>query len=456
MIGVAAWRSRLARSFPVYYGWAILGVSSWVSYSSRPVMAVATLSIFLVPMSEDFGWSRGVFSGAVSLGGVCAVAVSPLVGWWIDRHGSGAVVAAGSAMVGACAVGLALISQPWAFYALYVPGRMAFASPLELGTSTAVSNWFIRRRAMALALLNVTHGTGLAIMPLVAHAIILGWSWRVAWASLGAYTLAVGILPALLLMIRRPEDVGLKADPRPGGTTRVGDTPESATASASTASTLPSTLPNTQIDAAEMEVSEPRFTLRQAMGTRSLWLLAAFSAAGFMVQGGVSLHQAPHYIQQGISTTGAALAVSTFAFSQVPAGLAWSFLAARVPVRFLLALAGLCVGAGALGTGLSTSLGAALASAGTLGVGVGGLHVMLRLTWADYYGRTYLGSIRGFTLPVQIAGQAVGPIVAGFLYVATGGYETPFFIFAGAASAAGLLVLSAAPPMRRSVPGSVQ
>ena len=125
------WRSRLSDRLPFYYGWIIFGVLAAVSYSSRPTMAVATLSVFLVPMTKEFGWSHGVFAGAVSLGGICAVAISPAVGWWIDRHGSEMIIAAGGAITGACALGLSLISNTWAFYALYVPGRMAFASPLE-------------------------------------------------------------------------------------------------------------------------------------------------------------------------------------------------------------------------------------------------------------------------------------------------------------------------------------
>ena len=185
-------------------------------------MAVATLSVFAVPMTREFSWSYGLFSGVVSLGGLCAIGVSPFIGRLIDRYGSGAILAITAAIVGGCAFGLSLISQAWAFYALYVPGRMAFASPLELGTTTAINNWFIRRRPFALFLLTVTQSTGLAAMPLVAQFLIGGWEgfggwgWRNAWAWLGIFTLVVGILPALLLVARRPEDMGLTADPRRG------------------------------------------------------------------------------------------------------------------------------------------------------------------------------------------------------------------------------------------------
>ena len=391
-------------------------------------MAVATLSIFLVPMTSDLGLSRGLFSSAVSLGGVCAVAVSPVVGWWIDRRGAGTMVALGGALVGFCAIGLAFVTHSWAFLLLYLVGRMSFASPLELGTSTAVSNWFIRRRPLALGLLNGSQGTGLALMPFVAHLIIVGWDWRVAWASLGLYTLMVAVVPALLLIRRRPEDMGLEPDPA--------SRPEGGPAHSTTQPGDPATMP----------AVERSFTLRQASVTRAFWVLALFSGAGYMVQAGVSLHQAPHYISQGLSGSAAAVTVSIFAISQVPGGLFWAALARRVPVRFLLALTGFVVAAGAVGSAVSSTLLGGAVAASALGAGVGGLHVLLRLAWADYYGRRHLGSIRGVALPVQIGGQAVGPVVAGFMYDSTQSYGKAFVIFASAVSLAALMVLTAIPP----------
>ena len=426
-------RMRLARRLPFYYGWVILAIAATSSYAARPLMSVAVLSVFMVPMTEAFGWSRGLFSGAVSLGGLCGVIISPVVGRLIDRYGSGWLLSATAAVAGACAVGLSLITQAWAFYALYVPGRMVFASPLELGTTTAVSNWFVRRRAFALALLGVTHGTGLAAMPLVAQGLIAGWGWRSAWASLGLYTLAVGITPTLLLMVRRPEDLGLEPDPAP---------PSLASPGVSRTTRI-------RAKAGEQDVGvrrEHQFTLLQALHTRAFWVLAAFSAAGYMVQAGVSLHQVAHYLGQGLSGRSAAITASVFAFAQVPGGLLSSALTRRLPVRGILALSGLAVALGAAGTALSSTLVGGTVFSGLLGAGVGGLHLLFPLAWADYYGRQHLGTIRGITLPVQIAGQAVGPITAGFVFDATGSYHVAFVVFACVVTLGSVLVLTAVPP----------
>ena len=403
-------------------------VASVPSFGARPVMAVATLSVFVVPMTDEFGWSRAQFSGAVSLGALFGLLVSPFAGRLIDRYGSGVLLSASSAVVGLCAIGLSLTSPIWSFYALYVPGRAVFSSPLELGTSTAVSNWFIRRRPMGLAYMGVIQGIGLTIFPVIAQILIDGWGWRTAWLAVGIFTLSTGIIPMLLLMARRPEDMGLEADPEKGRRT----VPTSDVA----ASGAPPSATDT----------ESNYTVRQALATRAFWLLAIFSVFGFVVQAGVSLHQVPHYIGQGVPTHLAALTASTFAFGQVPGGVFWSFWARRVPLRVLLSVAAATMSVGAIGTGFSSSLSTGIPMGFLLGVGVGGIHLLLRLTWADYYGRLHLGSIRGLTLPAQIGGQAIGPIIAGFMYDSTGGYETPFTAFGIIVAFAAVMVLTATPP----------
>ena len=418
----------MAQRLPFYYGWVILAVASVPSFGARPVMAVATLSVFVVPMTDEFGWSRAQFSGAVSLGALFGLLVSPFAGRLIDRYGSGVLLSASSAVVGLCAIGLSLTSPIWTFYALYVPGRAVFSSPLELGTSTAVSNWFIRRRPMGLAYMGIIQGIGLTIFPVIAQVLIDGWGWRTAWLAVGIFTLSTGIIPVLLLMARRPEDMGLEADPEKDHRT----VPTSDVAAAR----APPSASNT----------ESNYTVRQALATRAFWLLAIFSVFGFVVQAGVSLHQVPHYIGQGVPTHLAALTASTFAFGQVPGGVFWSFWARRVPLRVLLSVAAATMSVGAIGTGFSSSLSTGIPMGFLLGVGVGGIHLLLRLTWADYYGRLHLGSIRGLTLPAQIGGQAIGPIIAGFMYDSTGGYETPFTAFGIIVAFAAVMVLTATPP----------
>jgi hypothetical protein len=84
------------------------------------------------------------------------------------------------------------------------------------------------------------------------------------------------------------------------------------------------------------------------------------------------------------------------------------------PRRFVLAISGLCAPLGAMGTALSSTLAWGILSAAVIGSGVSGLHLLLRLAWADYYGRQHLGHPRhhpaganrarpwGQSLPVRV------------------------------------------------------
>jgi MFS family permease len=141
-----------------------------------------------------------------------------------------------------------------------------------------------------------------------------------------------------------------------------------------------------------------------------------------------------------------------FALAQVPGGLLWSAVTRHIPVRFVLSISGFCVALGAMGTALSGSLLWGILSAAVIGGGVGGLHLLLRLAWADYYGRQHLGTIRGVTLPVQLGGQAVGPVAAGFVFDATGSYHVVFLVFAVVVALGSLLVMAAIPPNSADTP----
>ena len=422
------WLAALAKRTPVYYGWVVFAIASSTSYGARPVMSAATLSVFVVPMTTHFGWSRGLFAGAFSLGGLCAVAIMPWAGRLVDRYGSGAVIAAGSAIAGCSAIALAFVGQVWAFYLVYVPGRIVFSSLLEIGPSTVVSNWFIRRRPISLALLSISQGIGLAIMPLVAQWIIGGWSWQTAWVCLGVYTVALGVVPPLLFMARRPEDLELQADPGSNDSERQRSSPSRSG---------PQTV-GTPVEAS--------YTVRQALRTRAFWALAIYAGANFMGQAGVSVHLASHYMDQGLPGSEAALTISSFATAQIVTSYLWSRMTSWLPARILLAMAGFSLGIGSLAVASTASLEAGLMAAWLIGTGVSGATLLLRLTCANYYGRQNLGSITGLILSVQTAGQAMGPVVAGFIFDLTGSYWASFLFFAIIASLSGILALSATQP----------
>src|SRR5499427_10795765 len=90
----------LSGRLPFFYGWVILGCLCCAGFA-RQGPGVATLSIFVAPLTREFGWSRAALSGAVSLGGVLAALASPLIGPLVDRYGSRTALSAAVLVTGA-------------------------------------------------------------------------------------------------------------------------------------------------------------------------------------------------------------------------------------------------------------------------------------------------------------------------------------------------------------------
>ncbi|MDP2953731.1 MAG: MFS transporter [Chloroflexota bacterium] len=90
----------------------------------------------------------------------------------------------------------------------------------------------------------------------------------------------------------------------------------------------------------------------------------------------------------------------------------------------------------------------AFAYAIAYGTGLGGIFTLEAVIFADYFGRNFLGSIRGFVLPFQTVGAAIGPLVSGLFYDLTGHYEGAFAIFAVGFGLSALLAFMAKRPTR--------
>src|SRR4051812_40836854 len=399
---------------PLFYGWIVLACLCCAGFA-RQGPAVATLSIFVEPLTREFGWSRTALSGAVSLGGLLAAIAAPLIGPVLDRRGSRLVLCAAVLTNGVALLLLSLTPSLLVFYLLFCIARLSWAAPFELGLYGALNNWFVRRRATASSLATLAQQIGLVAMPLLAQFAMLEQGWRAGWLALGAATLLVGFVPAWLFLVRRPEDLGLSPDgiAAPAG-------PHAAASPA---------------------VPEPAFSRRQALGTGSFWLLLLYTVLVYPVQAGVSLHQAPFLIERGIDPTIAATIVSTFSLTSALATLACGALPRAVPMRYKLALTGAILTLGVL---LLLGVGSAFEgyiAAGVFGFGIGAILTLLPIAWADYFGRAHFGAIRGLALPAQVLAQAVGPLLSGALHDLTGSYAASlqcFVVLAGLSAVAAL------------------
>lgn len=409
----------LARRLPFFYGWLVVGCAMCSSVA-RQGAAVATLSMFVVPMTLEFGWSRTAFSGAVSLGSLLGALVAPFVGPLFDRHGSRALLVASAFVVSACCVALAGTQSLTWFYAAFALSRMTFSTPFDVGTTSAVANWFVRRRALAMSLLGVSAGIGLTLIPFAAQMVNVTHGWRAGWLALAAIVLVTGALPQWLLLVRRPEDLGLVPD----GTRRASSGQQGGGEPAEKAS----------------------LTREAAMRTSALWLLMAFTLLMFPVQAGVSLHQAPHLMERGLSPALAASIVSAFSLSVALASLLFGAVGDRVSLRGALAFGALLMAAGAVTMRAVDGPFLGFVSAIAFGAGIGGIFAILPVAWANYFGRAHFGAIRGVTLPAQVGGQAIGPLIAGALHDLSGDYGTGFVVFALMSLCAAVVATLVRPP----------
>src|SRR4029077_2997883 len=107
---------------------------------------------------------------------------------------------------------LSLTGSLLVFYLLFCLARMNWAAPFELGLYGALNNWFVRRRAFASSMATLAQQVGLVAMPLIAQLAMVYEGWRAGWLAIGAVTLLIGFVPVWLLMVRRPEDLGLMPD----------------------------------------------------------------------------------------------------------------------------------------------------------------------------------------------------------------------------------------------------
>lgn len=403
---------RLARS-RLYYGWYIVAVVF--------VMGIPTVGfngpffgIFLKPMSKEFGWTRAMTTGAVTLGTLVAAGAGVVLGWVLDRYGPRWMAVGGCILLGASYVGLSQVNSLLFFYLAYALGRSVMQSALGRSMmNTLVSKWFVRRRAMAIAVsIMGSYLGGVALAPL-AQGIIDSQGWRQAWAFFGLLTWALVLIPWLFLR-RVPEDLGLLPDgaasEKPLATTTLTSTPRPLAPS-------PSTRP------AE---GESNLTLPEAMRSVSFWLLCFMVGINVMSTTGVTFHMVPHFTDVGIATPVAAASVSVFTMVQVPTIFLWSLLSNRIGPRQALLGVLLSLAAGVFFIARADTAVEAFLGAGLFGVGFAGYLLVVDLLWADFFGRRYLGSIRGVSLVFQLVGNASGSLIAALLYDAGGDYSDSF------------------------------
>ncbi len=410
----------------VYWGWYVVIVSAAAHFVSGGIYGTG-FGVFFKPMSSELGLSRTAVAGALSVRSLTNAFTGPLIGPLLDKFGPRPIMIVGAiaAVLGTMSMGL--MQDGVQFYLFMgIVGPLAMIGIGELVAGTTVAKWFIKYRGRALGFSAAGISAGIAIITPINGWIIAEFGWRQAWVFSGILIGFVVLLPTILFMRRSPEDMGLLPDGEEA-------------------------LPGSGVGlTGAARAQEEVWTLKEALRTPSLWLIIAGLDLAGMGVSGITIHQVPYVTDLGYSTAVAASMITVWGIFALIAKLVFGFLGEKYTVRYLT---GLCFFGSSLGILIfmqaDRHIGFVYGYAVVHGLLRGGYPLLVPLTWANYYGRTFLGSIRGIVAPFSLISSAMGPVFAGWLYDNTGSYTIAFGMFTVAMTLGGVLILLAKPPTRK-------
>ena len=407
---VADWRPHT----PFYYGWLILAVSAAGTYAATGAtqLVLGGVQNFIF---EDMGWERSTIAYAVTAGTWASGLLTPFVGRLADRYGPRGLMPLAAFIAGLCFFAIAGIQAVWHFYAAYIIAR-AIANPMLVGVvpRTAAVNFFSRRRNLALGISAMARPFGGAINIQIFSLIALASSWRTAYRVQGVTALAL-VIPLLLVMRRRPSDIGLQPDGVAARQTAAGGAQSSGRERAGSRASRSSAAPG-----------EFDWRASEAAATPAFWLIVAAEALVILISGTINFQVVPYLRDAGISPAVAAGALSVSSLLGSLGNPFWGWLSDMFSPR-RLALITLAASGIAVSLFLFAPEGAAsVATVIVYGALSGGLNILGQMMIAQYFGRASFGSITGLMGPFQTGALGFGPTFGALLFRATGGYRAIF------------------------------
>ena len=400
----------------IHYGWVIVAVSFLTLITAAGFRS--TVGVLIVPLQDEFGWSRATISAAVAINLILYGLGGPFAAGLYDRFGIRRVIVIALATIAISSLLTTQIEAPWQLDLLWgVANGLATGAIGVTLAAVIATRWFVARRGIVTGMLTASNATGqLAFLPL------LGWmvsshGWRSAVLTVSIVALAF-TLPLVVLLLRdSPADVGL----RPFGA--VADDP-----------------PIIQQNPFRTAIAG----LATASRTSTFWLLSgSFFICGATTNGLIGTHLIPASIDHGMSAVTAASLLAAIGVFDLAGTLGSGWLTDRVDTRRLLfwyyGLRGL-------------SLLALPFVIGSSNLGLIAFVVFYGLDWvatvpptvaitAQSFGRAQVGVVFGWIFGAHQLGAAVAAWGAGAARTWFGDYQAAF-VTGGLLSllAAGLVV----------------
>jgi sugar phosphate permease len=395
-----------------FYGWWIVGAGGIVQWYTSAVFWRG-FQAFVPSILTTFGWSHGATAAAISLQRSESGMISPFVGVLLDKYGPRKAMAFGVFVTGGGFIYMSQMQSLWQFYVAIALLTLGMSFGTFIVFVVTVANWFVRKRARALATLMSFSAIGGLTLPLLVMSIDeFGWRHMLMATGIGFWIIG---FPATLVMRKRPEDHGLLPD---------GDLPRDANS------------PGTK-DGRMARVKENAITMRQAIKLRFFWQLAIVTSLGQLVSS-TNLFHFSALLEYGMTTALAASAAGAVAIGDLGGRAGIAVLGDRFDKRKMLTVAMIMQTLGVVGlstinaTVLGVNLGMWPLPLFVIFFGLGfGSSIPLRLSiLGDYFGRASYGSIVGLTSSVNAIFGAAGPALIGFIHDSGGTYRPGFVLLA--------------------------
>ena len=373
----------------------MLAVASLTMFASGPGQS-HTFSVFLLPISEDLGISRTSVSSAYAFATLVAAFGLPHVGRLVDRHGVRTVLTGVGVALGTAAIAFGAVSGFVLLTVGFAALRFFGQGSLMLCAGNLASQWFDRKRGLALSLTMLGFSVSVAVHPPLAQWLTDAFGWRMAWVVMGAATWLL-LPPVLLLIFDRPEALGLRPDGSAGdeATARTKPGPDGAVVG---------------------------LTLPEARRTGAFWIILASNCSFSALVTAMFFHQVSVFEAQGLDAATAASVFSICAVVMVVTTPLVGMLLDRFPTKPLYAAALVSVGVALVAMSVATDLPSAIVFSVLFGLCNGAMHAHFTFVWPKFFGRRHLGSIQGVNQMAAVIGASVGPIPLGLGYDHFGGY----------------------------------
>ena len=390
-----------------FYGWWIVGAGGLVQWYTSAIFWRG-FQAFVPPILETFGWSRGVTGAAISVQRGESGLISPFVGVILDKYGPRKAMAFGVLLTGGGFVYMSQMQSIWQFYVAIGLLTLGMSFGTFIVFVVTVANWFVRKRARALAILMSFSAIGGITLPILVASIDT-FGWREVMLACGIGFWLIGF-PATLVMRKQPEEYGMFPDGGP-------DDDHSASGNANQVGVI----------------REQAITMRQAIRLRFFWQLAIVTSLGQLVSSTNLFHFAA-LLDYGMTAALAAAAAGAVAIGDLSGRAGIAVIGDRFDKRKMLTIAMMMQTIGVAGlAGINAevfgiNLGVWPLPLFVVFFGLGfGSSIPLRLSiLGDYFGRTSYGSIVGLTSSVNAVFGAAGPALVGFIYDGTDSYRLGF------------------------------